>query len=279
MRFTKKMIKNNKKRGRKKYAPYKGDYMLYAYHDKKIMVNGSVMLRKKYMTYLETVERGVKRAMENKNAKRIGVWGRSGSGKSTYVKSLIKTCNKLVVYDPMNEYQHEITGLVSFFSLQKMVNHMKKTYPNFKVAYVPPEGKEEEGLHELSKILQMWQKQYAEGTGGHKITLVVEEMNMCFRNGISKEQFYGFANLSSRGRHYGVEIIGVSQRLAEVDTRFRGNAEESVFFAQLDATDISTITRMLGNDYKDKILTLQNHEYYRRSNGVVEKGKNILSKR
>ena len=66
------------------------------------------------------------------------------------------------------------------------------------------------------------------------MTLVVEEMNLSFPVAGGVHKCTGFAEICSRGRHYGIDVIGASQRIAEVDTRFRGNCTESVVLRQED---------------------------------------------
>ena len=57
------------------------------------------------------------------------------------------------------------------------------------------------------------------------------------------EKSPGFAEMCSRGRHYGLDMIGVSQRIAEVSTRFRGNCSETVVFRQKGPRDNKATVR------------------------------------
>ena len=64
----------------------------------------------------------------------------------------------------------------------------------------------------------------------------------------------------SRGRHYGIEIIGAAQRLAEINTRWRGNESERFIFRLGDLADFQTAARWLP-DHRDALRHLRQFEY------------------
>lgn len=213
----------------------------------------------------------------NSDARRIGVWGRSGSGKSSYVKKLLKGQKRLVVFDPLAEYggalrirtvEHRARN-----SLDEVRQAMEKDWNGFRVAYVPPAGKEAAALSALCRLLFAAQQPFKDGKRGAKmLTLVVEEMNLSFPVAGGAQKCPGFADVCSRGRHFGIEVIGVSQRIAEVATRFRNNCDETVVLAQKGPRDLDAAAAELGGD-KSIVKDLAKLEYIHERHGELTRGK------
>ncbi len=212
------------------------------------------------------------------NAGRIGVWGASGSGKSSYVKRLIKNRKRMVIFDPLAEYSGELAYIRNVehrgpADLDKVRQEMVKDWGGFRVSYVPPAGREAAALSALCKLLMAAQQPFKDGTRGAKpLTLVVEEMNLSFPVSGGVQKCPGFADICSRGRHYGIEVIGVSQRIAEVATRFRSNCTETVVLRQKGPLDVKAATLEIGGD-KRRVTALQNLSYLHEKGGVVTSGK------
>ena len=211
-----------------------------------------------------------------KNAERIGVYGRSGSGKSTYVKELLKNNNRVIVFDPLDEYC-ELKGFIKAKTITDVKQMMRNRWAiGFKIAYLPTSGYEAECMHNLCKLLLQAQSLYKTGKDKRIITLVIEEMNLSFPDTKLPQKFNGFPEVCSRGRHYGIAVIGVSQRMAEVNTRFRGNCVRTILFPLQDHTDITTAVKIISPTNKSKLQNLKNHHYMVYENGQVSFGKNSL---
>lgn len=212
------------------------------------------------------------------DAGRVGVWGRSGSGKSTYVKAMFGARARLVVFDPLDEYR-ELPGFVRATSIRGVRDAMAKRWgAGFRIAYIPAAGAEAARLSELSWLLCKAQARFKAGQDSREITLVVEEMNTCFPvHGLSPD-IMGFGEICSRGRHYGIEVAGVSQRIAEVNTRFRGNCTETIVFPQQGPRDVRAARDALGFVSEQEIMALADHHYIRVARGQKSTGKNRLKK-
>lgn len=208
------------------------------------------------------------------NAGRVGVWGRSGSGKSSYVKHRIRGQGRVIVFDPLDEYRAEAcTALAhSDGGLDPVRAAMRAKWAGFRLAYVPPAGYEPAALSALSRLLMAAQEPFRRTGKGMGITLVVEEMNLAFPTSGGVEKAKGFADICSRGRHYGITIIGVSQRIAEVATRFRGNCTETVVFAQRGPRDLAAAASELGLHSPDRVRGLDSLAYLHERNGTVAAG-------
>lgn len=210
-----------------------------------------------------------------KDAPKIGVWGGTGSGKSTRVKEIIKSRDRVIVLDPIGDYQHE-RGFKKYTTLKGLYKAIKSGWnTGFRCVLIVPRGSDPKSvLEQLSEGLFLIQKPYYENKCSKPITLVVEEMSLCYPEktlGASERSFLEMVNL---GRHYGVEIIGVSQRIAEVKKNFVGNCTEHYFLRLGSAADRTAVTGIIGTEHKADITALQTHQYLHFSQGTVTKGKN-----
>lgn len=206
----------------------------------------------------------------NSNAFRIGVWGASGSGKSSYVKQRLKDHKRLIVFDPLDEYGPLCN--VTVHSLDDVRKYIIPNYRSFKIAYVPPAGKEAAALSRLSKLAMKAQEGFKASGKGMDLTMIVEEMNLSFPVHGGAAKCPGFAEVCSRGRHYGLNVYGLSQRLAEVETRFRGNCTKSIILRQQGPNDVKAAMDVSGVD-KTAITNLKNLEFLEVDSGEVKKSK------
>ncbi len=217
----------------------------------------------------------------NKNAKRIGIWGGSGSGKSTRMKEIMAGLDRIIVLDPMGDWKYE-RGFKSYTTLKGLYTALKSHWgTGFKLVLTCDEDKMPlpEVLQQVARDLFKIQALYEQGKDTRQITLGIDEMADFFPNVTLKPDQMAFSKLCRKGRHFGVNIIGASQRLAEVHPSFRGNAQENYFFRQDEAIDIQRALSSLGTQYKVDILALKTHEYLLKAGGSVTKGQNEFLKR
>lgn len=201
--------------------------------------------------------------------------GGRGSGKTTLARSMIERRRRVVVMDPLDEYGGN--GFAVARSLRAVAHGLATRWAgDFRIRYVPPANHEPQALHELAVLLRKAQAPFKAGRDARTLTLVVEEMNMSFPNRQLPAALSGFPELCARGRHFGIEVIGVTQRIAEIHTRFRGNAAVHYYFRQDDHADVTTCLAKIGPQYRDQLAGLDNHQYLRREAGRVTTGKNIL---
>jgi DNA helicase HerA-like ATPase len=214
--------------------------------------------------------------MITKDAKRIAIFGASGSGKSTLAKQLLKERDYVIVFDPLMEYAQR-TGYVKAETQVELVRQLKRRWfqKRFHIAYCPRNGADyPRELHEISGILVRLRHAYFSGLDRRKMTLVVEEMNLSYPVSGLKPDMTGFRDLCSRGRHYGVEVIGISQRMAEVNTNFRGNASETYFLRLAEHNDLTAARKVMGPVWVDTLRSLPKFSYLKRSeDGRIEAGK------
>lgn len=209
-----------------------------------------------------------------KDAKRIGVFGASGSGKSTLTASLLKARTRVIAFDPQMDYSSK-RDYTTVHSCLELVRHLKDRWSrSFKVAYVPRMGADcVQELHMVSMVLVRLQEPYFAYKHDRKITFVVDELNKSYPVAGIRADLRGFGELCSRGRHYGIEVIGASQRMAEVNTNFRGNLSEVYFLRLIEHNDIAAVRATLGPKYAEQVRGFPNFRFLRRcENGAITLG-------
>jgi len=223
------------------------------------------------------------------DAERIGVYGRSGSGKTTWMKNYIRGKSRIVVFDPMDEYFEMATRIehTSAGSIEEVRAAMVANPNGYKIAFVPAGGQEAAALNAISSLLWRGMAGYrtarlAWEKTGHKIPkgsraapkiyLVVEEMNLSFKLHGGADRVPAFADICSRGRRSGIEVAGCSQRVAEVSKRFRGNLSQVAVFAQGDTGDRKAAAEALFVPSKE-LEDLKPFEYIYRETNTVSRQK------
>ena len=207
------------------------------------------------------------------DAKMSAIYGVRGQGKSTLAKQLVKDMDRVLVFDPQGEYAY-LPGFKKV-AWGDMAREMAK--PKFRLSYKPARGSAPEALHKIcDKILHI-REPYAEWMAKGKpgdppslqMTLVVEEMSVSYPVEKLPADLWGMTEMVERGRHSGVEVIGLTQRPASISTKFRGNCEEfSVFRLDL-VNDVDAVCTYVGKEYRQAIRQLSVGHYLRVSSGHV----------
>ena len=95
-----------------------------------------------------------------------------------------------------------------------------------------------------------------------KLTLVVDEMDLSFPSGIrQRNPKHGFLGLCLRGRHYGINLVGISQRPKLVDISFRANMSAVYLFSLAEPDDIDVALKMVGREYAQTFRNLNRYQY------------------
>lgn len=203
-------------------------------------------------------------------AQRLGIFGSSGCGKTTKARELTKNLNRVIFIDPLCEWIKE-KDIKRIYTLEQLKREVKKSFlTGFRFAFTPTFGKEVQETNDLCYFLAGIQSGYINGHHAAQITLVVDELDIAFPSGIClKNPQNGFAYLCRRGRHYGINLVGISQRTAQVDVCFRANCSALYLFRHSDPIDTDKAIKLLGSDWKNKFLKLSNYEYIYKSGDLT----------
>ena len=183
----------------------------------------------------------------SEGGKRMAIFGKSGSGKSHHAKKLVADLDRVVAFDPEEEYG-ELPGFMEVTSLKVLRDTLEDCWDgSFKLAYVPKDLQEEVELHRVSLLIERLGEAFRIGKHDKKSTLVVDELNLSFPLN-PKPACQGFARLCSKGRKRGINLIGITQRPAEVATRFRGNLDRIDCFRLSLPNDWAVVRETMGPD-------------------------------
>lgn len=193
-------------------------------------------------------------------AGRTGIYGASGSGKSTLMRSLIAKEPRLVLV-ALDREDPAWKGLGLRF-VDKVTDVKAAIAKGMKagrwrLCYVPPAHYELEALHEVSLLLRNVQDRTKRRW---PMTFAVDELHEAFPNQKLPRTLMGFGELCSRGRARRIHMIGATQRVAEVNTRWRGNESERYIFRQGDKADVDQVARWLMGR-REEVAGLKNYEY------------------
>lgn len=212
-----------------------------------------------------------------KDAEIIGIWGCRGSGKTTRQIELMEGRDRVIVLDPLNSFKAK--GFTRVRSLNALYKAMRAGWSTGFKLILSTGSSEEQCLavmRQLSIDLFTIQKFYYAEKDSRKITLVLDEAHKFFPNRrMTPAEQEPLENIICLGRHYGIEMLAASQRLAKVWTEYRGNCSQHYFFMQGDHTDISAVLSIIGADRRDELRGLQTHEYMHKGQGWnITKGRN-----
>lgn len=214
-----------------------------------------------------------------KNAIVQCIYGRRGTGKTTGGKAIIKNDPKLVVFDPMHEYNGRgwviIDNIMTTRCKKQLVQAVKSK--TFKIAVCSNDNNDTPAeLLEMVELLQKIQQPYKDGKNSDMIRVVVDEMSFSIPNIKTPLVNKIVKKLVNTGRHYGFNVIGLSQRPAQVHTDFRSGAMIDYYYCIAEPVDKEQIAKKVGKDIAEKIATLPNHSYIKYDNGEITSGKNKL---
>ncbi len=207
--------------------------------------------------------------------KRIGLFGASGSGKTTKGRKIIAGLNRLVVFDPKREWEREgkkwLSGFVPVYSYADFCRVLRKKWANkrgFHIVYVPPFGAESDHLSAICATLYAWQAGYKK-THTAKITLFIDEAQEGIPAGTGRNNpQHGALILARMGRDRGVNMVVASQRITTVDIGIRANLSDYYIFRLAELTDIKAAAEIVRD--KQKLLEMENYSYfYKAENGKI----------
>lgn len=202
----------------------------------------------------------------------IGIWGRTQSGKTTRAKMILRDRSRVVVFDPLNEYGD--VAPIHAANLNAVLSAIDARWRgSFGIRYVPASHSDASAcLDALARLLRDVQAPYQEGRDDRHLTLMVDELAASAPN--IRRPRSAFNALCARGRHFGIELIGSSQRMAEVTTSFTGNTTTDYFFPLRSAADYDRAVALIGKHHLAELRSLEPHTCLRYEHGRIEKMQN-----
>lgn len=200
----------------------------------------------------------------------IGIWGMRGSGKTTRARELARTRARVVAFDPLQEWA-TFPGFRTCTTLRELLAALKRSWRQFRLAYVPAPGQLPAQLHGVAAVL--WQAQ-APYPACPPLTLVVDELDQTYPAHKLPAQLDGMTTLVLRGRHRGVEVLGISQRPALVSLSFRGNCALQYVLPLAAQQDRAAVLALIGREHAAQLAQLAPHEWLEASPGTVRRGRN-----
>jgi energy-coupling factor transporter ATP-binding protein EcfA2 len=174
----------------------------------------------------------------------IFISGQRGSGKSYFAKQLARTLPRCIIWDTLGEYQVDRR----IFDLDDLIDFLIEDQKNphfFSVAY--------DSHQPVDDFPDFCRAILARGD----IYLVVEELDLLstpFQTPVE------FAKLIKYGRHYGIQLVGVSRRPAEISRLFTSQCSRFVIFNQREPKDIVYFRSIIG-DAANKLPTMPVYNY------------------
>ncbi len=217
---------------------------------------------------------------------RIGLFGRSKSGKSTMMDRILRGKRRAILFDHLDERAENAQreGYTEIRSMDELQDRVDRDYATGFRFWFHPHYKDNLPVHlsNLSDYLLDIQTQEAELRGKENrpgIWFAVDELKRSAPNQIMKKGEDNFSLMCSEGRHKGIHLVGATQRIAEVTTKFRGQLEKRYFFSQGESADLETIKLIGGLDGKqlaEEVRKLKPLEYVRMENAQYSRGKLVF---
>lgn len=212
------------------------------------------------------------------DGKRIGLYGRSGSGKSTLMNAIIAPQRHLVLFDylPTRRQFAQANGLIECATLSQVRDVIADGYgQGFRVWFRPPADSfaQVDALHGLASFIwRVQEKRVDQGKMVPLITLAVDEMSECYPVANLPRDRQGMTRLCKAGRHYRINLVGATQRPAQVSTEFRGNLDVRYFLSLKEPADIKAVTETAGREVADQVAALPPYRFLRLENGQIRAG-------
>lgn len=209
----------------------------------------------------------------SKDAAITMIVGMRGSGKSTLAKSQVKKLrHPVIVIDPTDEWS-EALKVKPEYSLKGMAGRMRQYWrAPFRAVYVPPAGQEPQALHHLSQMVTQMQSGYKLGQHERQVTLVVEEANLSYPSQSLPSDCQGLTRAILQGRHWGINIVAISQRPQLVHPNLRGNASETYCLPLADDRARQAVLEVCGSQHRKTLQALTRFHFMKFGSGYAEAG-------
>lgn len=173
------------------------------------------------------------------------IFGKTGSGKTFYVKKLIKNFKRVIILEPsLDEYDNE--GII-FYDFLSLITYIKQYNVNLTTNFIfVCKFTNDEDVEKLFILCERLKN----------LVLILEECEI-FISPYNKSS--NFLRLVRYGRHYNISIIGIARRLSELSLDFRAQVNKIISFIQTDNRDVQNMVK-LGYEFQN-LPSLKNYEF------------------
>uniref|UniRef100_A0A6H1Z6T9 Putative ATPase domain containing protein n=1 Tax=viral metagenome TaxID=1070528 RepID=A0A6H1Z6T9_9ZZZZ len=192
----------------------------------------------------------------NKKNEIVCVFGQSGTGKSSWVQQHLKGLSRFVLWDTLDEYSG-FSRFEDFESVYALLNkhHLRGL---FQVTFVCIEEDEEGALETMCELVMAVENLF----------FIVEEVDMF---ATPQSIPFEFRRLIKTGRHYGVNMIFVSQRPAMVNRLLTAQSRRFILFRTKEESDIRFLRAHVG-EAADLVPDLPDMHFIDYNHGQIERG-------
>lgn len=201
---------------------------------------------------------------------RIGVYGASGSGKTTKALALIENQQR-VIATTTKPKDFVARGFV-LIDVDDVAEAIRANYASgFKFVVHLTYKEEVSKLDTVAEAVFKIQQAATRLGWRRTVTIVADELATSFPNPM-KDEFYGFGRVCSEGRDWSIHVIGITQRIKEICMTWRGNQTGFYVFRPGDPTDMQTMLNMVPKALHDRLQRLPDYKFIYVEQGRVATG-------
>ena len=191
----------------------------------------------------------------NNHRECVLICGMSTHGKSNFANELAYNYNRVVIMDPLNEYDGKY-----LYTPRRIEQHMEDS-PIFRIA-----------TNSIIKFDEVCGLVMKHASPMQRITLMIDEITRLeFDQKLN--EFPNFKNIVYGGGHEHVDLIAVTQRFSDFPKALRAAAwTRIVAFCQTDEDDLRRLKKITSRETAEEIAKLQPRNYISITNQKIERG-------
>lgn len=178
----------------------------------------------------------------------VGIVGRKGTGKSSYLQALLRYCPRFLVFDVMAEHVKQDGNRLESSAQLAHFLRWSREQEKFAGFYIP-DGALDEEIEEVSRLI------YARG----RLCFACEEVPLYTQPGYMPPLF---GKLIRTGRHHQIDIAWTAQRAAEVPKTLTALTDIWILFSQVEPRDLAALADRCGRDAADRVAGLGLHDCF-----------------
>jgi DNA helicase HerA-like ATPase len=175
----------------------------------------------------------------------ILIFGKTGSGKSYLTKQLLSQFNRVIVFDPKEEYSgftvHSFAEFVVYFEME-------------------PQGRGDFMIVCRFRDMEDYQRAATACFTLEDLVLVLEECEL-FLSSYDQDSDEPINKIISTGRHARLSVIALGRRPSEIPIRIRAQCSTIVTFKQTERADLYQLASWGFDAEEVRELSFDGHEY------------------